>query len=317
MNEKDLINLIIENIKSHKRAELGPGDDCAVVEVPASLKQPRCIQKVDAIVEGIHFEPNEDPERVGHKALARALSDFAAMGTRPDSALISISLESPVDSNWVASFYKGLRSVAEKYSVAIVGGETTRSPSGKVIAATVIGYAEGKNYITRQGTQEGDAIFVSGELGGSIAGKHLDFTPRIEEGIWLRDNFDIHGMMDVSDGLGSDLRTLLESDGLGADLLKSAIPVSKAALERTREGKTSKGPLEAAMTDGEDYELVFTLPPSQAVRLKDSWKKEFPETRISCIGKTSKAQGLRLQTEQGFEILKKKGFDHFSDQTEN
>ncbi len=317
MNEKDLIHLITENLSTHERVDVGPGDDCAVVSVPSRFKNPKCVLKVDTIVEGVHFESVADPKRVGRKAIGRPLSDFAAMGTLPDSALVSLSLESPVDANWVVSFYNGLKELAEEFSIVIVGGETTSLPKGKVISVTVAGHTEENKYIPRSGAREGDAIFVTGELGGSLGGKHLDFTPRIKEGNWLRENFDIHGMMDLSDGLGSDLTTLLESSALGADLLKSAIPISKAAKERVRDGMSTKTPLEASMTDGEDYELLFTLPPSQAVKLKDSWKAVFPEVRISCIGKTSGAQGLRLQTEQGFEILRKKGFDHFNDQTEN
>lgn len=316
MNEKELIQLIINQLPKSEDIIVGPGDDCAVVKIPDSGTIHNVL-KVDTIVESIHFEPGTDPEKVGHKALARALSDFGAMGASPDSAMVSLSMEAPVDPQWVTGFYKGLASLAGKFNVKIVGGETTRAPSGKVIAVTVQGYCPKDKFTTRCSAMTGDALFVSGLLGGSLAGKHLDFTPRVEEGKWLTENFDIHAMMDVSDGLASDLQSMLTPEKLGADLLKSAIPISREAKTRFRERKSTKSPLEAAMTDGEDYELVFAVAPSQAVSLKDAWKAQFPDLPISCIGKTSKQPGIRMQSEQGFELMRQKGFDHFDSLNQN
>lgn len=317
MNEKQLIELIIQDLPHSDNVILGPGDDCAITQIPSHLKNPQSILKVDSIVEDIHFTSDELPEKVGRKALARPVSDFAAMGCHPSSALISLSLPTPLDTKWVSQFYQGMVELAKELNISIVGGETTGSPKGKMISVSVSGFCEEGGFISRNGAQKGDAIFVTGTLGGSLDERHLLFQPRLKEGEWLRQNFKIHSMMDLSDGLASDLSQILGFSSLGADLLKPAIPIAKAAKTRHREGRSKKFPLEAAMTDGEDYELVFTVAPKDAVPLKDGFKKTFPETPISCIGKVSPKEGIRFQTEQGFELLRQKGFDHFENPDSN
>ncbi len=319
MTEKEILELILPGLNGSSSLEIPPGDDCAVMKIPMAGTEGnnRAILKVDTIVESIHFNPDDDAERVGHKALARPLSDFAAMGARPAAALVSLSLASPADGNWITGFYRGLNRLAEKFGVCVAGGETTRAMEGKSISVSIVGFCGDGGYVSRHGCQEGDALFVSGELGGSIQGHHLDFMPRIEEAAWLRENFPIHAMMDLSDGLGSDLRSMLDPLDMGADLLRSGIPVSRAARARAREGLTSKSPVEAALTDGEDYELLFAVAPSMAVKVKDAWKAAFPEVPIACIGKVSPNKGIRIQTEKGFELLRQKGFEHFATPEQN
>jgi thiamine-monophosphate kinase len=165
------------------------------------------------------------------------------------------------------------------------------------------------NFVQRSGSRPGDVIFVSGELGGSLAGRHLEFEPRIVEARWLAENFQLHALIDISDGLAGDLRHLLEAAHAGADLLKTAIPISRAARLQAR----SKGqpPILAALTDGEDFELLFTVAPRNAVPLADAWRARFPDIKISCIGKISAEPGLRLRDKNGVQTFTGNGYVHF------
>ena len=154
----------------------------------------------------------------------------------------------------------------------------------------------------------GNATVLTGELGGSIAGKHLDFTPRLAEARWLADHFDVHALMDLSDGLAGDLPHILRASGVGAELLKTAVPVSRAAKLRTAE----KPPFVAALTDGEDFELLFTLASKDAVKVVDGWKQAFPEVKLSCIGRIIEGSGVIIRDRNGIMPLKSGGYVHFA-----
>ncbi|MEO5802558.1 MAG: AIR synthase-related protein, partial [Verrucomicrobiota bacterium] len=193
-----------------------------------------------------------------------------------------------------------------------VGGETTTNPERILISISLIGTVAKEKCLLRSGAKSGDAIFVSGELGGSLSGKHLDFEPRLNEARWLAKNFSAHSMIDVSDGLAGDLRHLLHAGQVGAELLASAIPISRAAKLQARAESSAKPPLLAALTDGEDFELLFTIASRDAVRLVDAWKKEFPKVRLSCIGKITKNLGLQLRDERGVRTLSAHGYVHFA-----
>jgi thiamine-monophosphate kinase len=176
----------------------------------------------------------------------------------------------------------------------------------------LLGAVEKDRCILRSGARAGDAIFVSGELGGSLAGKHLDFEPRLDQARWLTEHFKIHAMIDLSDGLAGDLRHLLQAGKLGAELLSSAIPISRAARLQTRNESSARPPLLAALTDGEDFELLFTVASHDAVPLLDGWKKHFPKVRLTCIGKTTSDAGLRLRDKEGVRPLNVHGYVHFA-----
>jgi thiamine-monophosphate kinase len=164
----------------------------------------------------------------------------------------------------------------------------------------------------RSAARPGDAIFVTGELGGSLAGKHLQFEPRLAEARWLAQQFPLHAMIDVSDGLAGDLPHILEASGVGAELLASAIPVSRQARLAAKAPSKAKPALVAALSDGEDFELLFTLPADQAVQLMDAWKEQFPHVRLSCIGKITAAKGLVIRDKQGARPLTLHGYEHFA-----
>ncbi|MFN7140268.1 MAG: thiamine-phosphate kinase, partial [Limisphaerales bacterium] len=192
-----------------------------------------------------------------------------------------------------------------------VGGETTTNPERYLISISLIGTVRKDRYPSRAGAKPGDAIFVTGELGGSIAGKHLDFEPRLAEAHWLVSNFDIHSMIDLSDGLAGDLRHILNASKVGAELLDTAIPISRAAKLQAQAESSAKPPLLAALTDGEDFELLFTVASADAVRLLDAWKAQFPTLKLSCVGKVLQTPGFKIRDKRGLRDLNLKGYTHF------
>jgi thiamine-monophosphate kinase len=268
--------------------------------------------KTDAVVQGIHFTAETPPEKIGRKALARGLSDIAAMAGTPAAAVVTLGLPANFDPELVKSIYAGLNALAEKYHVAIVGGETTTNPGGIFLSLALLGTVPRGKQILRAGAKAGDALFVTGELGGSLAGRHLDFEPRLAEARWLAEHFPPHAMIDLSDGLAGDLRHLLTAGGVGAELLKPAIPVSRDAKLAARKNSAAKPALAAALTDGEDFELLFTLASRDAVKLLDAWKKQFPKLKLSCIGKIVPGHEIILHDKTGSQKLTAQGYAHFS-----
>jgi thiamine-monophosphate kinase len=288
----------------------GAGDDCAILDlgVPEKL----ILFKTDAVVEGFHFTRETPPEKIGRKALARGLSDIAAMAGTPTAALVTIALPENFDAEFVAKIYDGLNSLAEKFGVAIVGGETTTNPERILISIALIGTVARGKQVLRSGAKVGDAIFVTGELGGSLAEKHLEFEPRLAAARWLAEHFPIHAMIDLSDGLAGDLPHVLKASGVGAELLKSAIPVSRAAKLAAKKSSGAKPAFAAALTDGEDFELLFTVASKDAVKLLDAWKKQFPQLKLSCIGKIVSGDGILICDKSGSHKLNAHGYVHFA-----
>lgn len=309
MDEIELIKLLTKDLPGNDRVVVAAGDDCAALsgESPEEL----LLFKTDAIVEGIHFTAETPPEKIGRKALARCLSDIAAMAGQPTAALVTLALPPDFDPERVKSIYLGLNQLAREFDVAIVGGETTTNPGGVLISISLLGRVESSKIALRSTAKLGDAIFVSGELGGSIEGKHLDFEPRLKQARWLADRFPLTSMIDLSDGLGADLKHILAASQLGADLLSSAIPISRAARAVKARSANGKTPLSAAISDGEDFELLFTIPSKHAVPLNDAWKEQFPELKLSCIGRTTETLGLRIRDRNSIHPMAIDGYVHF------
>jgi thiamine-monophosphate kinase len=307
MNEFELIAKLIPKLATNDHVIAGAGDDCAILDVGIEDKQ--LLFKTDAIVEGIHFTKEIEPKKVGRKALARVLSDIAAMAGIPTAAVVTIGLPKNFDPEHVAKIYDGINELAREHEVAIVGGETTACPERIFISIAMIGLVT--KPIRRAGAKVGDGIFVTGELGGSLQGRHLDFEPRLKEARWLAEHFDIHAMIDLSDGLAGDLRHILNASHVGAELLSTAIPISRAAKLQARNESSAKPPLLAALTDGEDFELLFTVASKNAVKLVDSWKKKFPDVKLSCVGKITAGPGVQLRDQQGIKPLFVHGYTHF------
>jgi thiamine-monophosphate kinase len=322
VNEFALIAQLTRSLPANKSVVVGAGDDCAVLDF--GLPDRLLLFKTDAVVEGIHFRSDAPPEKIGHKALGRCLSDIAAMAGTPGAALVTLALPLKFDPGFVEAIYAGLNALARKHDVAIVGGETTANPERLLISVALLGHVPRGKATLRSGAEAGDAIFVTGDLGGSLSRKHLEFEPRLAEARWLAGHFSIHAMLDVSDGLAGDLRHLLKASRVGSELLAGSIPISRAAKEaarsRAREGAEhpltpgggGKTPLLAALTDGEDFELLFTVASRDAVPLLDAWKSQFPKLPLSCIGKITASEGVHIRDKEGVRPLTAHGYEHFA-----
>jgi thiamine-monophosphate kinase len=310
MNEFELISRLTKSLPANPSLVVGAGDDCAVIDL--GLSDRLLLFKADAVVEGVHFTADTSPEKIGRKALARCLSDIAAMAGMPNSALITLALPREYDPARLEKIYDGLNALAKEHGVAIAGGETTVNPGGLLISIALLGTVPRGKCVLRSGARARDAIFVTGELGGSLAGRHLDFEPRLAEARWLAEHFSPHAMIDLSDGLAGDLRHILHASKVGAELLTSAIPISRSAKLASKAESSAKPPLLAALTDGEDFELLFTVASRDAVPLLDGWKKQFPQVKLSCIGKITTGEGVTLRDKQGVRPLTAHGYVHFT-----
>jgi len=310
VTEFELIAKLTKKLPANQTVVVGAGDDCAVLDF--GLRDKLILFKTDSVVEGIHFEKDAAPEKVGRKALARCLSDMAAMAGTPTAAVVTIGLPGNFKFESIEKIYEGMGVLAKKHGVAIVGGETTTNPGGIFISVALLGTVNRGRLILRSTAKAGDAVFVTGELGGSSTGKHFDFEPRLAEASWLADNFQVHAMIDLSDGLAGDLRHILKASSVGAELLKSAIPVNRAAKELARKNPSSRTPHRAALEDGEDFELLFTLAPGESVKLLDAWRKQFPSLKLSCIGKIIAGEGIIVRDKTGPQKLNAHGYVHFA-----
>jgi thiamine-monophosphate kinase len=310
MNELELIARLTRSLPANASVVAGAGDDCAVLDCGQPGRY--LLFKTDAVVEGVHFTSEARPEQIGHKALGRCLSDIAAMAGSPLAALVTLALPDHFSPDFVERIYAGMNSLAQRHGVAIAGGETTRNPERLLLSISMVGQVPRDKCLLRRGAKAGDALFVTGELGGSLAGRHLDFEPRVAEAQWLAAHFPIHAMIDVSDGLAGDLRHILRASQVGAELLARAIPVSRAAKLQARAESSCKPPLLSALADGEDFELLFCVGGSHAVALLDGWKQQFPKLRLSCIGRITKELGLKLRDKTGIRTLETHGYIHFT-----
>jgi thiamine-monophosphate kinase len=309
MNEFELISRLTRSLPTNKSVVAGPGDDCAVIDF--GLPDRLLLFKTDAVVQGIHFEPGTAPEKIGHKALGRCLSDIAAMAGTPTAALVTLALPREFDPAFLDGVYGGINTLARRYEVAIVGGETTTNPERILISIALLGWAPRGKAVLRSGAEVGDALFVTGELGGSLAGKHLEFEPRLAEARWLAQHFSVHAMIDLSDGLAGDLPHLLKASQAGAELLATSIPISRQARLAAKGESATRPALTAALSDGEDFELLFTVAGRDAVPVLDAWRKQFPNLALTCIGRITAGEGITLRDKQGVRPLSAHGYAHF------
>jgi thiamine-monophosphate kinase len=286
LGENGLLRLLTDRWRYDSSVAIGVGDDCAVLK--GAKARTFQLFKTDAIVEGIHFTKNTSPKLIGRKALARVLSDIAAMGGTPRHAVITLGLPKTIKVDRVRKIYSGMEDLAGKYRVNLVGGETTRAKQ-LFLSIALIGDVKGFAPVLRSTARPGDFLWVTGKLGGSQSGKHLRFSPRLAEGQWLAKHKIATAMMDLSDGLGSDLPRLASASRVSCEIWESLLPRNKGVTVRQAQG------------DGEDYELLFTVPPSQSKKLKRLWPFSTP---ITCIGKAGKWGKQKV-------ALRPTGYDHF------
>ena len=295
LGEFNFIDRIAGFLKVSSQVIEGIGDDAAVLKYK---KNSYMLFTSDMLVEGRHFYRRAGGYLVGKKALSVNVSDIAAMGGVPKTCVVSVGLPRSLDVKFTDSLYKGIRSVARKYKIDIAGGDTVGSKK-IIINIALLGEVEKDNLSLRSTAREGDLIFLTGDIGGSLKGGHLDFIPRLKEARFLVTNFNVHSMIDISDGLVADIGHILKRSKKGAIIYEGNIPVSKDAKD-----------FNSAIRDGEDFELVFTIPKDQRERLMESWPFK---TRLSLIGEIGKAgKGLKLlKKNKKIEGLDAKGFSHF------
>jgi thiamine-monophosphate kinase len=276
------------------RAPFGIGDDCAVLP-PARGRQ---LLTVDPVVYRRHFDDAVPARAVGAKLLKRNLSDLAAMGGRPTAAVLALTLDARVSVRWLKDFYRGLAACARRYGVPVVGGDIAQADGTLAASLTLLGECAGPRCVTRTGARVGDTLWVTGRLGGSLpSGHHLTFKPRLAEGAWLARQREVRAMMDLSDGLAKDVHALTPR-GAAAAIDGDALPRRRGADVRS------------ALTDGEDYELVFALAKgTERAAFHRRWRRAFPRVRLTCIGrltaKDNLPQGcLDLTAFNGYEHLK-------------
>jgi thiamine-monophosphate kinase len=299
--EFDFINWLRRRTPADPRVPIGPGDDCAALQLTPNLP---CLVTTDMLLDGSCFVLAEaGGRRVGRKAMAVNLSDIAAMAGMPLAAVVSVGLPRDGGLELAHELDAGLRAMAEAHSVAIIGGDTNTWEGALVISVTLLGQPTGRGPVRRAGAKPGDWLLVTGDLGGSILGKHLDFTPRIQEAIALNSLTDLHAMIDVSDGLAADVNHICEESHCGAVLWADKIPISAAAKQLA----DNLSPLQHALGDGEDFELVFATSPLEAQHLMA--QQPLPGVRLSAIGECV-ANGLWLEEAGSRRPLPPMGYVH-------
>lgn len=305
MSEFKLIQQLQKIIPPPKTG-LGLGDDAATFK-PSKNKE--VFISTDALVENVDFlKAKAKPEEIGRKALAINLSDMAAMGAKPKAFVIALGLPPKTSPMWVKRFYKGMLALAKKYEVICLGGDLS---SAKEIftSVTILGEGSQKNRLTRDKARVGDKVAVTGKLGGSILRKHFLFEPRVKEGEFLAKQKEVHALMDISDGFVQDLGHILQASGKGSRINLDEIPISKDA------EKLRGNALDHALSDGEDFELLFTVAGAKQLSFEKKWRKAFPKVPLSWLGevtgKSSKMEWFLNGKKVELPKRIKFGYNHF------
>ena len=304
MGERELIRRLAPKLPSRADVVIGIGDDCAVVRGGDGFD---LLYTTDAVIEGRHFMADSTPELIGRKAAARAMSDIAAMGGEPMHLLVDLVANPNEQVERIERVYEGLCAFCAEHGVAVIGGDTA---SGAVLELHVFlaGRVPSGGALLRRGAAVNDVIFVTGALGGSIRGKHFEFVPRLAEGHWLREGAWTTSLIDVSDGLATDLRHVLVAGGVGAMIDATRIPVSPDVAQLGLQ----RSPLDHALFDGEDFELLFTVSAARQREFESAWGNKF-DLPVTAIGRIQRGppviqiiDALGLTTE-----LSDGGYEHF------
>jgi thiamine-monophosphate kinase len=302
MGEFDYIHWLRQRTPAAPRVLLGPGDDAAVLRPAPGAPW---LVTTDMLMERTDFDLEKaGPHRVGRKALGVSLSDIAAMAGRPVAAVVAVALPRQGGTKLGEQLYAGLREIADAFETAIVGGDTNSWDGPLVLSVTVLGEATERGPVTRSGAQPGDWLLVTGSLGGSILGKHLDFTPRVREALLLHEQAPLHALIDISDGLAADVNHICQESGCGAVLFADRIPLSPA----TQQLNDGISPLEHALGDGEDFELVLAVTAEDGRRLLES--QPIPGITLAHIGECLGERQLLLEEHGQRRVLPPTGWVH-------
>jgi thiamine-monophosphate kinase len=279
LGEDRLLRQLLRLIRPAKGVLNGPGDDCAVVETRD--RRDLLVLKTDCVVASVHFLQTAKAADVGWKAMMRPLSDFAATSAVPRFALVTLIAPEQTEVEWLKGLYRGLYRAAKRFEVSIVGGEMSNTLGPVAISVSVNGFVEKDRRVSRRGGKAGDDLFVTGRLGGAVKQKHLKFIPRIVESRWLTKKFSVHAMMDLSDGLGTDLPRLAAASRVGFAIEMEKLPLASGAT------------IDDAISEGEDYELLFAVSPRDRTRLQREWRRNFPGLPLTRIGRLNPKSEIR------------------------
>lgn len=304
--ELEAIRRFQRHFPQHRGIVTGSGDDCAVVRLSSEAERDLLLTS-DPVIEGTHFDPTASPKGIGHKAAGRVLSDIAAMGGRPEWLLANMVAPATATLESLEAVCIGFVGVCNLFGATLAGGDLARGNSLEVHAFGVGSLPAGAA-ILRSGAAPGESLFVTGSLGASRAGKQFTFLPRVKEGEWLRKGDWATSMIDISDGLVSDAYHIAAASGVDVMLDLSAIPISEAAKEAYGE----RDHLAHALTDGEDFELLFTVPERRRADFELAWALEFKQN-CTCIGSIAEGDGKvrGLSPEGTGSILSPNGYEHF------
>ena len=276
--ELDFIAWLRDRLEDHPHLRLGIGDDAAILRWG---RDHDCVITTDLLADGVHFRLDQvGAARVGRKALAVNLSDLAAMGAQPHSAVVSLLLPRAGARQLAIELYEGMLPLARQFNMAIAGGDTNCWDGPLVTNVAAIGQLTERGPLLRRGARPGDSVIVTGSFGGSILGRHYDFSPRIDEALLLHAQYQVHAAIDVSDGLTLDLWRICQESGCGAALELDCVPVSPDAIRLARDENRQGAALRHALTDGEDFELILAVPPGEDQRLLAEQPLSLPLTRI-------------------------------------
>ena len=303
MFEFDFIEWLRSQTSAQPDVALGVGDDAAILRPPTAQQ----VLTTDLLLEGVHFELNSATfEQIGRKSLAVSLSDVAAMGATPTVAVLNFAFPRQLAFADAQAVFRGALQLAREHNVAIVGGDTNRWSEKLVVGSTVLGRLDHAGWKI-SGAQPGDIVLVSGELGGSLLGKHLDFTPRCQLAVELANRYQIHAATDISDSLSIDLNEIALQSELGITIQAEAIPLALAATQRA--AQSGRTPLDHALYDGEDFELLLTVSPETARAIL---RDKILSTTLTEIGRVHEGPGQLLIAREGVaaELLPIKGYEH-------
>ncbi|MBI4880621.1 MAG: thiamine-monophosphate kinase [Planctomycetes bacterium] len=281
---------------------VGVGDDAAVLACGGR----ELVATTDLLIDGIDFRLTECGYRLaGRKAMAKNLSDIAAMGVAPWTAFVSVGLPGGFSAEDAAQLLDGLVDTACAFGCAIAGGDTKRSPGPLIVNVALLGRSTGRPPVLRSGARPGDLLCVTGRLGGSLFGRHLTFEPRVAAGLRLNEACGVRAMIDLSDGLSSDLGRLCAASGVGAEIEAERVPVSADAERAAQDGGSA---LAHALNDGEDYELLCALPPENGAALAAD---PLLGPLVTCIGRCLMPDsGVLLRAGGATRPLEPRGFEH-------
>ena len=277
MNENELLNFLIPEMRQSADVIVPPGDDCALVKIGNE----NVLMAVDQVIAGVHYTPETDVKLIAEKLLKRNLSDIAAMGGIATHAVMTLA-SNRHNQIWYQEFYKAMAKITKKYSVAMVGGDLAKSTNQiyeednviEICTLTIFGKMTTNNILLRSNAKENEILYVTGKLGNSFKSEHhLKFSPRLKEGLFLAQNNFSSSAIDISDGLILDATRMAISSSCTIEIDDESLPLRNGASKQM------------ALSDGEDYELLFTIPLSKTEFFEQQWHNNFPETQLTQIGK--------------------------------